>query len=342
MNQSTGRYLVLTPVLDDWESLNLLLQELDCHLSNAGLSADVLAIDDGSHSLPTLHDPLTRFHSIGSVKALRLRRNLGHQRAIAIGLAYAEQNLKYEAVIVMDADGEDRPDHVIRLCRAHGGEAPDRIIFALRSKRTEGIKFRLAYGLFRTFFLLLTGKRIRFGNFSLIPFRLLPRVVGLSELWNHYSSGILKGRIPFTAIPCHRGHRLAGTSRMNFVSLTTHGLSAISVYADVVGTRLLLATTALVLAGILASLGVCALRIGTDYAIPGWATCALGLALIGVLQLVTLAFLLAIAILNSRTASDFLPVRDYAYFVIDVSTLYQTPSIGQAQPGDRQAFPNAA
>ena len=45
---------------------------------------------------------------------LRLRRNVGHQRAIALGLTYLQVEAGCEAVIVMDADGEDRPADVPR------------------------------------------------------------------------------------------------------------------------------------------------------------------------------------------------------------------------------------
>jgi hypothetical protein len=38
------------------------------------------------------------------------------------------------------------------------------------------------------------------------------------------------------------GKRYAGRSKMNFVSLVTHGLGAISVYSDVVMVRLMLLT----------------------------------------------------------------------------------------------------
>ena len=109
----------------------------------------------------------------------------------------------------MDADGEDAAEDVPRLVAALGaGEAA--IVFAGRSARSEGPLFRVFYEIYRLMHRLLTGRRIWFGNFSIVPARLLPRLVLLSELWNHYPSAVVKARIPFTSIPLPRAPRLGG------------------------------------------------------------------------------------------------------------------------------------
>ena len=65
-----------------------------------------------------------------------------------------------------------------------------------------------------------------------------------SELWNHYAAAVLKTRLPYTSVPTIRGRRLQGDSRMGFVSLAVHGLSALSVFSDTLGVRLLVASVA--------------------------------------------------------------------------------------------------
>ena len=98
--------LILIPVYNDWAVLELLLTQLDLLLDAAGETARVLVIDDSS----TLGrgDGLSRLRLLAlSVSVLILRRNLGHQRAIAVGLCYVEDRLKVSTVVVMDADGED-------------------------------------------------------------------------------------------------------------------------------------------------------------------------------------------------------------------------------------------
>jgi glycosyltransferase involved in cell wall biosynthesis len=68
------------------------------------------------------------------IQLIRLANNLGHQRAIAIGLVIASSFEDIGAVVVMDADGEDRPEDVPRLLNAWG-EEPNLIVVAQRSER---------------------------------------------------------------------------------------------------------------------------------------------------------------------------------------------------------------
>ena len=179
------------------------------------------------------------FAALRRIDVLRLRRNLGHQRAIAVGLAYVEECLHADAVVVMDGDGEDDPADVPRLLERLDEEGHATIVFAERARRSESLVLRVFYSLFKLLHLLLTGKGVRVGNFSAIPRRRLTSLVVVAEIWNHYAAAVFRSRQPYCMIPTFRARRLCGTSSMNFVSLVTHGLSAISVYSDVVGVRLL-------------------------------------------------------------------------------------------------------
>jgi hypothetical protein len=115
-------------------------------------------------------------------------------------------------------------------------------------------------------------------------------------------------------VPVCRGRRLAGRSRMNFVSLVVHGLSAISVFGEVVGVRLLVVLSLLMVLTALAACATVAIRLFTDWAVPGWATYATGLLVVALLQMVVLASAFMVLILGGRAGSSFLPVRDYHYF----------------------------
>src|SRR5262249_42693810 len=86
--QQKEEIVILIPVFNDWASLEELLPRLDQELSRNGVDADVLVVDDGSLLDADRLDDADRFHAIRRIDVLRLRRNLGHQRAIAIGLAY--------------------------------------------------------------------------------------------------------------------------------------------------------------------------------------------------------------------------------------------------------------
>src|SRR5262249_38068636 len=108
----------------------------------------------------------------------------------------------------------------------------------------------------------------------------------------------------------------------NFVALVTHGLSAISVYSDVVGVRLLVMSVLMALftlGGIVAAVVV---RVATDWAVPGWASYTVGILLVLLFQAVMAAFGFSFAILGSRHGSTFLPRRDYSFFIGGLWTLH--------------------
>lgn len=324
MNESSEGmpFLIIMPVFNDWSSLDLLLRQLEEELSRKNLQVEILLIDDGSTIKPSSDLGAAGFKRFEKIEILRLRRNLGHQRAIAIALAHIEEKVPCQAVVVMDADGEDKPEDAIRLIEEYRRGDKEKVIFAQRTKRSENLLFRVSYFIYRRLYKALTGEEIRIGNFSIIPRQLLTRIVVVSEIWNHYSSGILKARIPHQYIPTDRSNRLAGSSRMNYVQLVVHGLSAISIYGDVIGVRALMATVVLALVSVVLIIIAIVVRIMTDMAIPGWATYVIGLSFIILLQSITISFSFIFLILNGRNNYSFLPQRDYQYFILDVRRVF--------------------
>ncbi|MCA2812328.1 MAG: glycosyltransferase [Microcystis sp. M090S1] len=320
-NNTCDQILFVIPVFNDWESLSVLLSDLDCALKQNQKVGQILAVDDSSNN-EYGNLPLRSLSAIESVFVLHLKRNLGHQRAITIGLAYVQENFQTDIVVVMDGDGEDSPNEAMRLIDCCQTENLNSVIFARRSQRSEPWQFQLFYKTYRGIYWMLTGFNIQVGNFSVIPFRLLPRLTVVSEIWNHYAAGILKAKIPCKDIPTRRAKRYCGKSKMNFTSLVTHGLSAISVYGEKVGVRLLLASIALMLVAITLVLVVIAIRLMTNWAIPGWASFLLIVLFSVILQMFTISLAFIFLILNGRDNTNFLPIRDYHCFVLSTSSLY--------------------
>jgi len=317
-NARIGSIIIIIPVFNDWKSVEILLMQLDEVLSNEEMLVEVIVIDDASSIRNLGNFTTSNFKAIKKFQILELRRNLGHQRAIAIGLAYVQAKISCQAVVVMDGDGEDAPTDVIRLIKKYDRSGEDKIVFARRNQRSESWKFRFFYMLYRWLYKLLTGQEIQVGNFSIIPYRILHRLVAVSEIWNHYASGVLKARIPYIEIPTKRSTRLAGRSQMNFVSLVTHGLSSISVYGDIIGVRLLVASSLFVLFTIISLLVVITIKLTTTLAIPGWTSYIVALFLVILLQGVMLSLFFIFLTLNARNSSSFLPNRDYNYFVLEL------------------------
>jgi polyisoprenyl-phosphate glycosyltransferase len=314
--------VILIPVFNDWASVAQLLPKLDSVLASHFVTVDVLVVDDGSTVLPDGTLESGALAALRRVDVLRLRRNLGHQRAIAIGLAYIEDCLSAGAVVVMDGDGEDDPADVPRLLERLEETGDQMIVFAERARRSESLVFQLFYVLFKLLHRVLTGQGVRVGNFSAIPRRRLSSLVVVAEIWNHYAAAVLRSQQPHCMIPTHRSQRLCGSSNMNFVSLVIHGLSAISVYSDVVGVRLLvmaIVLACLTLGGMIAAVVV---RLTTNMAVPGWASYIVGIMLILFVQAIMAAFVFSFAILGSRHGTTFLPRRDYSIFIESIWNSY--------------------
>jgi glycosyltransferase involved in cell wall biosynthesis len=321
--ESDRPYLaVVSPVFNDWECVPELLARLDQALSSMQGAADVYFVDDASTLARSLNLAGQSYQAIRSVWTVRLKRNLGHQRAIAVGLGLVSALNAHQAVLVLDSDGEDRPEDVPRLYAAMRETSANAVVFAERTRRTEGWWFKLMYWLFRLSHRWLTGIAVRFGNFSLVPMRLCRSLTLVSDLWNHYAAAVVKARLPYTSVPCTRGTRIAGSSQMNLVSLTTHGLRAFSVFSEEIGTRALLLCLALFALSLLGSIVVVAIRFGTSYAIPGWATTAMAFAILVALQSLTLAAVFTFFVLSSRGFSAAVPLREAELFIESKEILY--------------------
>jgi len=328
---TTAHLIILIPVFDDWPVLARLVAQLDPVLAAEGLSAEVLAVDDGS-TIPPAKDLFEGacHRSLSAITVLRLGRNMGHQRGIAVGLAYVNDHRPGCDVVVMDADGEDAPADVPRLVRAAAADGA-RVVFAERARRSEGPLFRASYRAFQLMHRLFTGHWLALGNFSYVPAALIPRLVMLSELWSHYPAAVIKAKLPIVKLPIDRAPRLGGRSHMRLVSLVLHGLAAISVHGDVIGVRALLATLAAAAVAALGIVTVVGIRVATDLAIPGWASFVVGVLATILLQSVSLSLLFVFMILNSRNLLSAIPRRDYAEYVVGEERLHPiAPPVARA------------
>jgi hypothetical protein len=308
---------IVIPVYNDWESVNQLLPLVDDVLAAAGVSADVLLADDGSKQIWT-EKCNGSWKALRMLRVLKLKRNLGHQRAICIALCHLNLQPACERVVVMDGDGEDVPADIPRLLSELSNASAARVVFAERIKRSEGWVFSLFYLLYRTLHRVLVGHRVRVGNFSAMNRQCLESLCVSWELWNHYAAAVFASRQPMSFVPTRRGQRLAGQSRMNFPALVMHGLSALSVFSDRISTRLLLFSAVGSVTAVVALIVVTLIRLTTDYAIPGWATNAFGLVLLLLAQIVAFMLTACLVVLFTRGLSQFIPARDFEHFVLRV------------------------
>lgn len=315
--------LVMMPVFNDWDAAAILIQNLNEVFEHQRISAHILLIDDGSTTGPANHFSNCRYSACHRIDVLRLKRNLGHQRAICIALSHVATQMSRGKIVLMDSDGEDTAHDVPRLLDCFAKEDGLKIVFAERTKRSEGFVFQLGYHVYRCLHLVLVGQKVRVGNFSVIPAARLNSLAVVPELWNHYAAAVLASRQPYCTVPTVRGARISGSSKMNFVSLVLHGLSALAVFSDRIGARLLVASLFLMsvlCAGLLVVIGI---RLTTSLAIPGWATYSAGLLFVSLVQLVTLTTIFSFVTLSNRARNAFIPARDHVHFVELLQTVWR-------------------
>lgn len=306
----TKTLAIVTPVLDDWKSFAALVEEISHQFTGCGLTFRIYVVDDGSVGPFDLDGIMLPVDScVVSIEVIRLAANFGHQRAIAIGLCAIAEIEGIDSVVVMDSDGQDRPADIAALLAADR-QHPLKVVLAQRAKRSEPRSFRLCYCAYKLLFYVLTGQSISFGNFCLMPREAVSRLVHMPELWNNFAAAIMRSGLPYKTVPTARGRRSAGHSTMSLVSLIVHGLSAMSVHVDRIFVRVLLA--AAVAAGV-AAIGIFAvtvIRTATDFAIPGWATTAVGDLLIILFQILVIIVAASLTMLAGRSSRPIVPIID--------------------------------
>lgn len=311
---------IVIPVFNDWASLSHLVRDLEQIDLPNDVEFSLFAVDDGS-SEPAVLDYALTLHRVRNVEIVTLACNLGHQRAIAVGLVEVYNRKRFDAVLVMDSDGEDRPADIPRLL-AELARRPEHIICARRRRRPGLLAFRIWYECYKFAFRLLTGARIDFGNFCLIPAARLEALVRTASIWSNLAGTLTRSRLPLASLASDRGHRYAGKSKMNFVSLVIHGLSAMAVYSDIVMVRLLLtslAVSALTAFGILCVVFV---KLFSTLAIPGWATSAAGILIILMVQALMVFTIAAFNMMSVRTIKVVMPLLDAPGFVLSRRAIF--------------------
>ena len=221
------KFIILIPVFIDWESLSKWIKDISLELNE--LKKDkfkfVILNDGSTNSRPKFDKP----DNILSIKILNMKINKGHTFCIAYGIHYVLKNEEFDNLILMDGDGEDRPEEVKSLIKKNL-ENLEKSVIAKRVKRSEGILFKFLYQIHKLITLIFTGHNINFGNFTFLTKKDLISLSKEPLLWKSYSASFKKNIKNFTHINSIRGKRFFGPSKMSFFKLIFHSLSIIAVF----------------------------------------------------------------------------------------------------------------
>lgn len=222
-------------MLHDTESYRRLREEVIAVTTPVYGPVRFLVVDDSAGT----DVDVSTLHGFDDVQVLTPPFNLGHQRAIVYGLRHLAPTLADDDVVItMDSDGEDQPADVPRLLAALR-ESGAALVLAERTKRSEPLLFRVLYVMFRVFFRLIAGITVLSGNFAAQRGDSLKATVHHPSFDLCYSSTLLALRRPTTTVPCARGKRFAGKSRMNTSSLIAHGIRMLLPFSERIAARML-------------------------------------------------------------------------------------------------------
>jgi polyisoprenyl-phosphate glycosyltransferase len=291
---------IVTPVYRDVDSFEILrtriLEVMSRH--ELGGSLRFVVIDDTAGQ----DEQIETLRNCSDVLILQPPFNLGHQRAIVYALRkILPQVGDDDAVVTLDADGEDQPEDLPRLLAEIEGEPhlQQKVALALRTRRRESLSFKVMYLLFRVLFRSLTGETVRSGNFGAMPGSLAKRMMIHPSFDLAYSSAILAFDVPIEYVPCERGERYEGRSKMTFGRLAMHGLRMLMPFTDRIAIRALGVFVASLVLGALLALVVAGIKIFGDSAVPGWASFTILGALI--VSLVALGNFVSLFVLFSQS-----------------------------------------
>jgi len=218
---------ILIPVYNDWQSVIKLLENINLEVSNLSYEFSVIILNDAStEDKPEIS---LNLDNLNSVIIINMKENRGHARCNATGLKYIFEKELFDYVVLMDGDGEDRPEEIKQLID-NLNYYPDKPIVGERVKRSEGIFFKFCYFLHKLITLTFTGESIKYGNYTCLPKSIVEKMINEKATWSSFSGSLAKVAKDRAGAPSERGTRYFGPSKMSFKNLIVHSLAIISVF----------------------------------------------------------------------------------------------------------------
>ena len=221
------KFTILIPVYNDWKSLKKLLINISDNIKGfLNVEFNCIIVNDSS-TINSCEIKIPAY--IKYIKIINMNKNKGHARCNAFGIKYISRNIDLDYAILMDGDGEDRPEELKLLVNKVLSE-PDISVVAKRVKRSEGFFFQSFYFIHKCLTLLVTAKLINFGNYACLTKTDLKTLSTKASLWSSFSGSFKKYIKKYNEINSLRGKRYFGPSQMSFFKLIVHSLSIMAVF----------------------------------------------------------------------------------------------------------------
>ncbi len=221
------KFQILIPVYNDWPSVLKLLDNIDSEIEKLDGEFSILIVNDGStEKIPEVKKIQK---NIKSIKIMNMKKNQGHTRSNATGIKYLSEKGNFDYLIIMDGDGEDRPEEIKLLVNKILNNENISVV-AKRIKRSEGMVFAILYNLHKLITLIFTGKNMNFGHYTCLTKNDVNKISKEKGLWCNYSGTLKKTINKLDSIPCIRGKRYVQPSKMSFTNLIIHSFSILAIF----------------------------------------------------------------------------------------------------------------
>ena len=224
-----NNFVILIPSYNDWDSLSVLIPKINHAIKDLKKNISIIIINDASTKEKEKELVLNEKLCFERIDVLNLLENVKAQKAIATALNYLKQKEFKGGIITMDADGQDDPEalpEIIKLSEKN----PEKIITINRTKRNEGLIFKVLYEIHLFITYILTFKNLRFGVYSYMHPVHLNKILLNKDLSCAFAASVAKNFKNKSIIYSERKKRILGESKNSYWNLIYYSLSIWSVF----------------------------------------------------------------------------------------------------------------
>lgn len=284
---------IVIPCHNEAAVLPQLIDRLERVCSALNYDYEVVCVDDGStdDTWPLLAEQHAKNNRW---KCVCLSRNFGHQLALSCGMSFA----RGDAVIVMDADLQDPPEELPRFIEKW--EAGYDVVYAVRTRRKEGLIKRMAYSAFYKLLRTMVNFEIPLdsGDFCIMSRRMVDTLNAMPER-NRFIRGMRAwSGFRQCGLTYERAERAAGKPSYTFrklLELALNGIFAFSAFPLKLASHFGMLVSLLALVGVVFTF---LQRIFKDSfaqwglaPVPGFATIVISILFLGGVQLIFLGII---------------------------------------------------
>ena len=222
-----NNFVILIPSYNDWDSLSVLIPKIHHVIKDLEKNVSIIIINDASTTKKNLI--FKDKFCFKKIEILNLLENVKAQKAIATALYRLKKKNYNGGIIIMDADGQDDPDKLPEIIR-HSETNPETVLTVNRSKRKEGLFFKVLYEMHLLMVYIFTFKNLRFGVYSYMNPIHFNKILSNNDLCNAFAGSIARNFQNRSIIYAERKERLMGESKNSYINLVYYSLSILSVF----------------------------------------------------------------------------------------------------------------